>query len=179
MALRTKVRELTHMDARIVGENPSLKRQLDDNREQDTLHHPPEETLRVEIVDIKNKQEEIKSQQAAFKHETKTHINSWAHVIRGMVKVPSPPLAEIEEVVQANLMEERTRRAQKLNLKVRGLPLPLPSSVPMVIGTSFLMDHLDLQDVALHRAWLGSNSTLFLRFRSAVDQLPALKAKRK
>jgi hypothetical protein len=76
-------------------------------------------------------------------------------------------------------MEERTRRARELNLKVRGLPLPLPSSDPMVIGTSFLRDNLDLQDVTLDRAWMGSDSTLFLRFRSAVDRLRALRAKRK
>jgi hypothetical protein len=83
-----------------------------------------------EILDLKNKQEEIRSQQVAFKHETKTHINSWAHVVRGRDKVPPPPLATIEEVVQAKLMEECTRRAQELNLKVRGLPLPLPSFRP-------------------------------------------------
>jgi hypothetical protein len=165
MALRTEVRELTHRVAKIEEENLSLKRQLDDNKEQDALHHPPDETLHAEIIDIKNKQEEIRSQQATFKHETKTHINSWAQVVRGRDKVPSPPLAVVEEVVQAKLMEEQTRRARELNLKVRGLPLPLPSSDPMVIGTSFLRDHLDLQDVALDRAWLGSDSTLFLRFR--------------
>jgi hypothetical protein len=88
-------------------------------------------------------------------------------------------LAIVEEVVQAKLMEERTRHARELNLKVRGLPLPLPSSNPMVVGTLFLRDNLDLPDVTLDRAWLGSNSTLFLQFRSAVDQLRALRAKRK
>jgi hypothetical protein len=49
-----------------------------------------------------------------------------------------------------------------MNLKVRGLPLPLPSADPMVIGTSFLKDNLDLQDVTLDKAWIGSDSTLFL-----------------
>jgi hypothetical protein len=72
-------------------------------------------------------------------------------------------------VVQANFMEEWTRRAWELNLKVRGLPLPLPSSDPMVIGTSFLRDNLVLQDVTLDRAWIGSESTLFLRFRWLID----------
>jgi hypothetical protein len=76
-------------------------------------------------------------------------------------------------------MEERTRRARELNLKVRGLPLPLPSSDPMVVGTLFLRDNLDLPDVTLDRAWLGFDSTLFLRFRSVTDRLRALRAKRK
>jgi hypothetical protein len=48
----------------------------------------------------KNKQEEFISQQAAFKHETETHVNSWAQVV-----------TTVEEVVQANFMEEWTRRA--------------------------------------------------------------------
>jgi hypothetical protein len=125
---------------------------------------PPSDSLHAEILDLKNKQEEIRSQQTTFKHETKTHINSWAQVVRGRDK--PPPLATVEEVVQAKLMEERTRRARELNLKVRGLPLPLPSSDPMVVGTLFLKDNLDLLDVTLDRAWLGSDSTLFLRFRS-------------
>ena len=49
----------------------------------------------------------------------------------------------------------------------------------MVIKTSFLRDTLDLQDVTLDRAWIGSNSTLFLWFRFIVDQLRALRSKRK
>jgi hypothetical protein len=49
----------------------------------------------------------------------------------------------------------------------------------MVIETSFLGDHLNLQDVALDRAWMGSNSTLFLRFKSAANRLEDLRAKRK
>jgi hypothetical protein len=50
-----------------------------------------------------------------------------------------PPLAEVEEVVQAKLREEHTRRARELNLNIRGLPLPLPSSNPIQVGTIFLL----------------------------------------
>jgi hypothetical protein len=60
------------------------------------------------------------------------------------IKSPPSPLAAIEEVVQAKLMEECTRRAWELNLKVRGLPLPLPSLDAMVVGTLFLKDNLGL-----------------------------------
>jgi hypothetical protein len=42
-------------------ENISLKKQLIDNKEQDALDHPLSNTLHVEIIDLKNKQEEIKS----------------------------------------------------------------------------------------------------------------------
>jgi hypothetical protein len=76
-------------------------------------------------------------------------------------------------------MEERTKRARELNLRVRGLPLLLPSLDPMAVGILFLRDNLDLPDVALDRAWLGFDSTLFLRFRFATDQIRTLRAKRK
>ena len=49
----------------------------------------------------------------------------------------------------------------------------------MVVGTLFLNEKLDLQDLTLDRAWLGYDSTLFLQFRSAADRLRALRAKRK
>jgi hypothetical protein len=180
LALRAMVGELTHGVAKIEEENLSLKKKLNDNKKQYAPpHHPPGDTLHKEIIDLKNKQEEIKSQQAAFKQET--HINSWAQVVRGRDKVPPPPpppLAAIKEVVQAKTIEERTKRAQELNLKVRGLPLPIPSSNTMVIETSFLNDNIGIQNVTLDRAWMGSNSTLFLRFRSAVDRLQTLGAKR-
>jgi hypothetical protein len=74
-------------------------------------------------------------------------------------------------------MEERTRRARELILKVRGLLLSLPFLDPPVTETSFLRDHLDLQDVAVDRAWLVSESTLFLWFGSTTDRLQALRTK--
>jgi hypothetical protein len=86
-------------------------------------------------------------------------------------KVPPPSLAAVEEMVQAKLVEERTRWAWEPNLKVRGLPLPLPSSNPMVIRTSFLRNNLDLQDKTLDKAWMGSDSTLFLWFKSVANRL--------
>jgi hypothetical protein len=54
----------------------------------------------------------------------------------------SPPVV-VEEVVQAKVIEERTRRERELNLKVRGLPLPHPSLDPMEVGAMFLWDTLD------------------------------------
>ena len=56
--------------------------------------------------------------------------------------------------------------------------MPLTSSDPMVVGTLFLNEKLDLQDVTIDIAWLGYDSTLFLRFSSVVDCLRALRAKR-
>jgi hypothetical protein len=90
------------------------------------------------------------------------HTSIHGHKLLEVGRKPLPPIAAVEEVVQAKLMEERTRQAQELNLKVRGLPLPLPFTDPMVIGISFLKDTLDLHDVTLERAWIGSDSTLFI-----------------
>jgi hypothetical protein len=49
----------------------------------------------------------------------------------------------------------------------------------MEVGARFLQDTLSLPDIALDRAWLGYDSTLFLRFQTASDRLCALRAKRK
>lgn len=126
------------------GENGSLKQLLRDNKDQAVHHHPSNDTLHVELLDLKNKQEEIKAQQTTFKQETETHINSWAQVARGRDTPLAPSLAAVEEVVQSKLMEKHTRQARELNLKVRGFPLPLTSSDPMVVGTLFLNEKLDL-----------------------------------
>ena len=107
-----------------------------------------------------------------------SHINSWAQVVRGKDK-NTPPFTVVEEVIQAKLVEERTRRARKFNLKVRGLPQPLPSSDPMEVGVGFLRDTLGVSDITLDRAWMGHDSTLFIRFQNATDRLCALIAKRK
>eukprot|EP01018_Ginkgo_biloba_P012639 Gb_38454 [translate_table: standard] len=95
--LQTEVRELTTRVAEIELENISLKKLFNENKAQET-HHPPNDALHVKILDLKNKKEEIKSQQATFKQETKTHINSWVQVVRGKDKAP-PPMAAVEEVV--------------------------------------------------------------------------------
>lgn len=55
----------------------------------------------------------------------------------------SPPLVVDDEVLQAKLREEHMRQARELNLKVRGLPLPHPSSDPTQVGAMFLLDTLD------------------------------------
>ena len=87
----------------------------------------------------------------------------------------TPPLIAVEEVVQAKLVEEWTRRARELNLKVRGLPLSHPSSDPMEVGIKFLRDTLDISDINLDIAWLGHNSTLFLR--SEMQQIGSVPSK--
>jgi hypothetical protein len=84
-------------------------------------------------------------------------------VVKGKDKNP-PPLAEVEEVVQAKLREERTRRAWELNLKIRGLPLPSPSLDPMQVGTMFLRDNLEISDLFLRV--LGLELTLHYSFGS-------------
>jgi len=104
------------------------------------------------------------------------HIKSWVEVVKGKDK-NTPPLAEVEEIVQAKLREEHTRRALELNLKIKGLPLPSPSPDPMQVDTMFLRDNLEILDILLESAWFGADSTLFLRFRSASDQIRALRAK--
>lgn len=141
-------------------ENGSLKKLLNENK----VH-----TLHAEILDIENKKGEIRSQQATFKQEIETHINSWAQVVEG--KDVSSPLAAIEEVVQTKIVKERTKRARELNLKVRGLPLPHSSPNPKEVKAIFLWDALDLLDMALNIDWLGSNSTLFICFRTLLQPL--------
>jgi hypothetical protein len=80
-----------------------------------------------------------------------------------------PSLVVVEEVVQTQLINERTRCARELNLKVRGLPLPHPFPDPKEVGAMFLQDTLEVLDVALDRACLGFDSTLFLRFKTVTD----------
>jgi len=99
-------------------------------------------------------------------------------VVPAKDKTPTP-LAIVEEVVQAKLVEERTRQARELNLKVRGLPLPHSYRDPMEVGARFLQDTLSLPDIALDGAWLGDDPTLFFRFWTTSDRLCTLKAKRK
>ena len=95
----------------------------------------------------------------------------------GEGKRQDPPLTEVKEVVQAKVREERTRRGRELNLKIRGLPLPLPSLDPIQVGTIFLRDNLDLPDITLESAWFGTNYTIFIQFRLVGDRLQALQAK--
>ena len=57
-------------------------------------------------------------------------------MVRGKEK-GTPPLTVVEEVVQAKRMEEWTRWAWELNLKVKGLPLPHPFSDLMDVGVGF------------------------------------------
>ena len=41
---------------------------------------------------------------------------------------------------------------RELNLKVRGLPTPPPSTDPMELGNRFLCDTLDIPDITLDKA---------------------------
>ena len=66
LTLWAEVKEFTYRVTKIEDENLSLKRQL----EQDALQHPLVNTLCAEIFYLKNKQEEIRARQAAFKQET-------------------------------------------------------------------------------------------------------------
>ena len=49
----------------------------------------------------------------------------------------------------------------------------------MEVGVGFLRDTLGPPDLTLDRAWVGHDSTLFIRFHNATNRLCALKAKRK
>ena len=87
----------------VEGDNLSLKKILHEIKEWEILH-PPNDVLPTEIIDLKSRHEEIWSQHATFKQETKTHINSWAQVVWAKDKTPTL-LAAVEEVVQAKLVE--------------------------------------------------------------------------
>jgi hypothetical protein len=113
---------------------------------------PLKTSLRAEIMILKtNKRRSGLSRPPSNMKQKHTLTHGHRSLEAGIKFLPPPRLAAVEEVVQAKLMEEQTRQARELNLKVRRLPLPLPSSYPMVIITSFLRDHLDLQDVTLDR----------------------------
>jgi hypothetical protein len=101
-------------------------------------------------LDLKNKKEEVHSQQVIFKQETESHVNSWEQVVQGRKRTPT--LFVVEEVVQSKLIKECTRHAREMNLKVRGLPSLLTSSNTMQTKASFLWDTLDLLDIGLERA---------------------------
>ena len=64
------IREVDELRNRVVvmeSENGSLKQLLRNNKEQAVHHHPSNDNLHAELLDFKNKQEEIKAQQATFK----------------------------------------------------------------------------------------------------------------
>jgi DNA repair exonuclease SbcCD ATPase subunit len=82
LALSNKVSE-------VESENKFLKKLPNENSVQEYLHSL-HGTLHAEILDLKNKQEEIKTQQATFKQQTETHISSnapgnwlWQHDRQG------------------------------------------------------------------------------------------------
>lgn len=85
----------------------------------------------------------------------------------------------VEGVLQAKLNAQRLHRGQEPNLGVHGLSIPMTSLDPLQVATTFLHDTLDLKDITIDRAWMGTNSTLFLRFRTLEDQLRALWAKKR
>jgi len=101
-------------------------------------------------LDLKNKKEEVHSQQVIFKQEIESHVNSWEQVVRGRKRTLT--LFVIEEVIQSKLIKECTRHAHEMKLKVRGLPSLLTSSNTMQTKVSFLWDTLDLLDIGLERA---------------------------
>lgn len=117
------------------------------------------------------------SQQMSLKWETNSHVSTWAQVLKGKDKAPL--LIEVEEVVQAKLVEERNRRARELNLKVKGLPTPPSPTDQLDLGKRFLCNTLDIPDITLDKAWLGQDSTLFLRLCDSSDRLQVLRANRK
>jgi hypothetical protein len=55
-------------------------------------------------------------------------------------------------------------------------PRPSTTSNPMLMGTFFLHDTLDLKDISLERDWVGANSTLFILVKTFRDHLRALQA---
>ena len=58
------IREVDELRNRVVvmeGENGSLKQLLRDNKEQAVHLHPSNDNLHAELLDLKNKQEEIKA----------------------------------------------------------------------------------------------------------------------
>jgi hypothetical protein len=73
-------------------------------------------------------------------------------------------------------------RTRELNLKVRVLPLPSPSSDPMQVGTMFLRDNVEILDLTLESVVLilhysfGSSQLVigFGRFVLSVDYSPFL-----
>ena len=75
--LRSEVGSLAARVSEVEGDNISLKKMIQESKEQESSH-PPNEALHAEIQDLRTEQEEIKSQQASFKQETESHINSWA-----------------------------------------------------------------------------------------------------
>ena len=49
----------------------------------------------------------------------------------------------------------------------------------MEVGVRFLRDTLGIPDITLDRAWVGHDSTIFIRFWNTTDRLCALRAKQK
>ena len=82
-------------------------------------------------------------------------LNSWVHVVQGRSKLPQH--IEVEEVVEAKLLEEHTKLVQELNMKVRWHPTPSsPPSNPMQTMVYFLRDTLRLPKSTLESVWFVS-----------------------
>ncbi len=78
-------------------------------------------------------------------------------------------------MVQGKIEDERVRRVRELNLRVHGLP---PTLDPLVVGHTFLCDHLGLIDIKLDRCWVGHGDILFVKFFSLADRLWAVAEER-
>ena len=82
-------------------------------------------------------------------------LNSWVHVVQG--RSNSPQHIEVEEVVEANLLEEITKLVQELNMKVMWHPTPShPPPNPMQTRVYFIRDTLSLPNSTLESVWFVS-----------------------
>jgi phage shock protein A len=75
--LQANIHTLSNKILEVEYEKLILKQMLPENEAQKALH-PSSDALHVEILDLKNKQEEIQAQRVIFKQEIETHITSWA-----------------------------------------------------------------------------------------------------
>ncbi|KAH9308981.1 hypothetical protein KI387_036892 [Taxus chinensis] len=91
-------------------ENAILREKLVNNMDNTSS---PNDALHVEIVDLRSQQEKVRNNQASLKLETE----SWTKVFNGKANAPPLPLAAVEAIMQAKLIEECNRRDKELSLK--------------------------------------------------------------
>lgn len=143
--------------------------------------HLPNDVLHAEILNLKSKQEEIRSQQVTFKQGWDRSILGHG-LFRGRIKI-LPLSQQLRRWCKQNLWKNTPYRQENWISRWEVTPYLTPLQIILwkwgLKEAKFLWDTLSLPYMALDRAWLGYNSTLFLRFRIGSDWLCILVAKRK
>lgn len=131
----------------------------------------------MRLSKINVKQSDIIAQQTHLQLGTTNQHQSMQKLIKEQSSwvqdVKVSPIVEM--AMNVKFEEERLRHNKELNLRVCGLPKP---SDPFKSNMEFLHETVDLKNIMVEKAWTAHDDSLIIRFRSATDQLHALRSKK-